>query len=77
MSGGLDSVSAASWLTQQLNDINRRADYKLYPKGSGYVPPFAKPPVALTDRWGAGGVWVGQRSRSTSQRSRSTPFCFD
>ncbi len=58
MSGGLDSVSAASWLTQQLNDINRRADYKLYPKGSGYVPPFAKPPVALTDRWGAGGVYA-------------------
>ncbi len=53
-----DAVSAATWLTQQLNDINRRTDYKLYPKGSGYVPPFAKPPVALTDRWGAGGVYA-------------------
>ncbi len=53
-----DSASAAAWLTQQLNDINRRTKYKLYPKGSTYQPPYVTPPVALTDRWGAGGVYA-------------------
>jgi hypothetical protein len=53
-----DSASAAAWLTRQLNDINRRTGYKLYPKGSTYQPPYVTPPVALTDRWGAGGVYA-------------------
>lgn len=53
-----DSASAAAWLTQQLNDINRRTGNQLWPAGSSTLPSNVTPPVVLTDRFIAGGVYA-------------------
>ena len=54
-----DADSAAAWLTQQLNDINRRTGSKLWPAGTSRMPAHVTAPVVLTDRWIAGGVYAG------------------
>ena len=69
-----DAESAAAWLTQQLDSINARTKYKLWPKGSVNIPSGVSDPVALTDRWIAGGVYaqggVGRFSASAEGKAK-------